>query len=65
MMTLDEIKSNIDAGKRVYWVNKGYQVIKDRIGQYLIVFQPNGYTICLTWADGVTMNGKEHEFFTD
>ena len=64
-MTLDEIKSNIDAGKRVYWVNKGYQVIKDILGQYLIVFQSNGYTIGLTWADGVTMNGKEHEFFTE
>lgn len=64
-MTLDEIKTAIDAGQKVYWYNRGYQVIKDSIGQYLIKFIPNGHCIGLTGQDGVTLNGEPDEFFVD
>lgn len=65
-MTLAEIKQAITDGKKVYWSNKAYEVIKDSVGQYLIGSNFSGtpnYT-GLTWVDGVTMNGKESEFFT-
>lgn len=63
-MTLDQIKAAVDAGKPVAWQNPGYRVIKDRIGQYLIVNEWNDYAIGLTWRDGVTLNGRPDEFFT-
>lgn len=62
-MTLAEIKAAVEAGKTVHWSNTGYVVTKDRLGQFLITFSSNGSTIGLTWADGVTMNGKPEEFF--
>jgi len=40
-MTLISIKRSIDQGKKVYWKNEGYQVIKDILGQYLIVYKYN------------------------
>lgn len=61
-MTLEQIKRAIDEGKDVYWSNKGYKVKKDKLGQYLIV-HTGGHSIGLTWQDGVTMNGKEEDFF--
>lgn len=62
-MTLQEIKQALADGKKVCWSNELYDVIKDRLGQYLIVCNSNQYTIGLTWQDGVTMNGKEKDFF--
>jgi len=64
-MTLEEIKQAVEAGKNVYHGNRAYRVIKDNIGQWLIVCSINNYTIGLTWRDGVTMNGKPEEFFVD
>lgn len=60
-MTLDEIKSNVLSGNRVFWVNTSYEVIQDKHGEWIInhVLCPIG----LTWSDGKTMNGKENEFF--
>jgi hypothetical protein len=60
-MTLDEIKAAVEAGKTVHWSNEGYTVIKDSLGQWLIVHKD--MTIGLTWRDGVTMNGEPEEFF--
>lgn len=62
-MTLDEIKSAVDAGQTVHWVNTGYIVHKDRWGQYLITFVPNGSSIGLTNRSGQRLNGDEAEFF--
>lgn len=65
-MKLEEIKKAIADGKRVFWASRGYEVIKDSIGQYLIAWNHGGRDanyICLTWRDGVTMNGKEEQFF--
>ena len=63
-MKLNEIKQAVDNGMEVYWSNPNYEVRKDTKGQYLIVCKSNGYTTGLTWLDGVTMNGKEEDFFT-
>ena len=62
-MTLQEIKTAINSGKNVYWKNTNYEVMKDKIGQWLIVCMSNQYTIGLTWQDGITMNGNEKDFF--
>ncbi len=62
-MTLEEIKTALDAGNRVHWNNAGYVVTRDRLGQYLITFARNGSTIGLTNQDGSRLNGKPEEFF--
>ena len=62
-MTLDDIKAAVDAGQTVHWANTGYVVHKDRLGQYLISFLPNGSCIGLTDRSGHRLNGKEAEFF--
>ena len=62
-MTLDDIKAAVDAGQTVHWANTGYVVQKDRLGQYLISFLPNGSCIGLTDRGGQRLNGREAEFF--
>ena len=62
-MTLDEIKAAVDAGQTVHWVNTGYVVHKDRLGQYLIIYLPNDSCIGLTDRGGHGLNGKAAEFF--
>ena len=62
-MTLDEIKAAVDAGQTVHWANTGYIVHKDRLGQYLITYLPNGSCIGLTDRSGHRLTGKEAEFF--
>lgn len=62
-MNLQEIKQAIAEGKTVHWENQLYEVVLDKIGQYLIFCKLNGHCIGLTWADGVTMNGKEEQFY--
>lgn len=64
-MTLTEIRAAVEAGKPVYWASRSYQVIRDCIGQWLIKCLSNGSCIGLTWRDGITLNGKPEEFFTD
>lgn len=68
-MTLEEIKAAVRAGDMVYWVNRAYQVkchvFPDGREQWHLVCNLNDYTIGLTHLDGVTMNGKEEEFFID
>jgi len=63
MMKLDEIKKAVDEGKPVKWGNKQYDVIKDDIGQYMIICRTNYHTIGLTWKDGTTLNGRPSEFY--
>ena len=62
-MTVEEIKTAVDAGDRVHWVNSGYVVTRDGLGQYLITFMRNGSAIVLTSRDGTRLNGKPDEFF--
>lgn len=61
-MTLNEIKAAVDAGKKVFWSNLNYEVIKSS-DSYLIRSKSNNHYIGLTWRDGTTLNGREDEFF--
>ena len=64
-MTLAEIKNAVDSGKTVHWSNDGYRVttggVIDRV--YSLRCDWNGWSMGLTWTDGVTMNGKEEDFY--
>ncbi|MBM1631330.1 hypothetical protein JQV27_00640 [Sulfitobacter mediterraneus] len=62
-MTLEDIKAAMDAGNRVHWVNSGYVVTRDDLGQYLITFTRNGSAIGLTNRDSTRLNGEPDEFF--
>lgn len=62
-MNINDIKTAVDAGKTMHWVNTGYVVRKDSLGQYLIVYLPNGSAIGLTNRAGTQPNGAEGEFF--
>ena len=67
-MNLNESKQAVRAGKKVHWVNEQYEVIMTEIGrnfteQWLIKCHSNGSCIGLTWSDGITMNGKEEQFY--
>ena len=64
-MTLEEIKTAVEDGQKVYHKTRAYEVIKDRIGQWFIKCNLNDYLIGLTWADKVTMNGKPEDFFME
>jgi hypothetical protein len=63
-MTLAEILRALDEGLPVHWQNPGY-VVEGAAGggPYVIRSLSTGHCICLTWADGTTLNGKEDEFF--
>ena len=63
-MNLQQIKESVKNGIPVYWVAVYYKVLVDKKGQWLIKCTLNGSCIGLTWADGVTLNGKKSEFFT-
>ena len=51
-MSIAEIKQAVDAGKVVKAGSDIYDVIKSKWGEYLIVCQPNGYTIGLHGKEG-------------
>lgn len=51
-MTLAEIKAAVESGKVVHWGNDGYRVIKDSLGQWLVVCDFTAGCWGLTWADG-------------
>ena len=61
-MKVQEIKKAVDEGKTVCWSHEGYEVQKP-FSEYLVVCLSNQSCIGLTWKDGVTMNGKEEQFF--
>lgn len=66
-MTLQEIKSAIFHGKKVFWKNKGY-VVTGKLNNLNIVYAGGGLNencIGLTWSDGITLNGEEEDFFTE
>lgn len=64
-MTLKEIKKAVDEGKTVYCKNRNYIVIpfNQSTGGYAIRCLSNRHTIGLTWADDVTLNASEDDFF--
>lgn len=66
LTTIPEIKEAVSAGKKVYSDTTAYEVIKDSIGQYLIVCRLNNHCIGLHGMEGTPyenkLNGKT--FFT-
>jgi hypothetical protein len=63
-MKLQEIKDAVTSGKAVCWATDNYDVIKSlKNNQYYIVCNRNQSTTGLTWRDGITLNGKESEFY--
>ena len=64
VMKIAEIKRAVDEGLKVHWQNREYVVISSSLhSRYLIRSIATGHCIGLTWADGVTLNGKEEDFF--
>ena len=64
VMRLPEMLRALDEGLPVHWQNHSYVVERPaRGGACLIRSLSTGHCICLTWADGITLNGKESEFF--
>ncbi len=75
-MDLSEIKSALGEGKKVHWSNQGY-IVEMSSREYLcpitlqyipceeyeIVCTANEHRVGLTWTDGVTLNGKEEDFY--
>lgn len=61
-MNLQAIKAAISDDQIVHWKNSSYTVKLDQSSRYVIVCT-NGSTIGLTWNDGVTLNGKEADFY--
>ena len=62
-MNLEEIKASVESGETVHWANDQYRVIKTDNGGWLVMCDINGHCIGLTHVDGVTMNGKEEDFY--
>jgi len=61
-MTLQEIKDCTDDGCVVHWKSSTY-CVKIWAGDYAIVHQENLHGIWLVCNDGVTLNGKEEDFY--
>ena len=62
-MDLQTIKAAVLNGQTVCWANTAYVVKYHERGGFNIVYTPTGHCIGLTHQDGVTLNGKESEFF--
>jgi len=75
-MKLEEIKEAVNSGKKVCWKQPNY-VVEKTTGEsldpetlqhipyedYDIVCRSNDHRIGLTWTDGLTLNGKEEDFY--
>ena len=62
-MTLTEIKEAIAKGKTVCWSNDRYTIKHGADGDLVIHCATNYHQIGLTWRDGVTLNGREEDFY--
>lgn len=61
-MKLDEIKAAVLNGETVHWKSPAYKVV-EHFGQFSIKCVINNHMIGLTHMDGITMNGKEEDFY--
>ena len=68
-MTLVEIKTAVNAGNKVFWVNENYEVrkcLRHNNEEYFFIYcVSNSNVIGLNHADGITLNGKEEEFYIE
>ena len=61
-MNLDQIKSAVESGEKVFWGNDSYQVIKAKLGEFLVVHD-GGSCVGLTSRSGI-LQGEEKDFYT-
>lgn len=67
-MNLKEIKTAVRNGEKVYYQSALYEVILSHFKsgeENWLIKSSNGHAIGLTWADDITLNGKEAYFFTN
>lgn len=66
-MKLEEIKWAVKEGIPVYYQTTAYEVKLHHYASgednWLITCNLNNHSIGLTWADGITMNGKQEHFY--
>jgi hypothetical protein len=62
-MTAAEIKLAHASGKTVYWSNPAYKITGRNPESLLITCSSTKSSIGLTHSDGITLNGKEEDFF--
>lgn len=62
MKTIQEIKTAVDQGKTVHWLDKRYKVVKAN-GDYIIKSEFNGLWIGSINVLGDKLNGLEKDFF--
>jgi hypothetical protein len=73
-LSLQQIADAVDAGRTVHWRTPSYTVHKgpahrDEPGNCInpalryTIDHANGQSLGLTWRDGVTLNGKECDFY--
>lgn len=65
-MKLAEIRRALDEGLRVHWQTRDYEVIRSTgSSECFIKCIATCHCIGLTHADGVTLNGREEDFFVE
>ena len=62
-MNINEIKSAVENGKRVFWKQANYEVIKNKFGDWLVVCLQNENCTGLTHRNGVTWEYDEKDFY--
>tara|TARA_R110000868_G_scaffold308380_1_gene569889 strand:- start:159 stop:356 length:198 start_codon:yes stop_codon:yes gene_type:complete len=62
-MTAQEIKTAVDNGKNVHWINSNYIVTKDNLNQYFVKCIDNNSLVGLTYKNGITLSEDENKFY--
>ena len=62
-MNLSEIKAAVLCGYKVHWKSVAYEVIHDKVGQWLVICRSTGGCWGLIQTDNSTVNGKPWDFF--
>jgi hypothetical protein len=61
-MNVQEIKQAVLSGSKVNWCNENYEVIVDKLGQWMVRCVVNDSYVGLTRRDGVTLVGSEKDY---
>jgi len=62
-MTREQLIEAMDEGLDIRWCNDGYICKRDNLGQYLLIYPSNGYTVGVFHSDGVGMNLNPNECY--
>ncbi len=63
-MTFQDIKNAVDVGRKVFWKNRGYQVLTQN-SRYYVIFLSNSNMTGLFWLDDKTSSYDEKDFFME